>query len=68
MLTQYWSCLLFTLMEWVPIQNRHSFIINSVVLDKPIKFHYCSRKLNVQVLAREREILSNHLLASVWAV
>lgn len=49
----------------MPIQNRHSFIINTLVLDKSIKFHYCSRKLNMQVLAREIEILSNHLFASV---
>lgn len=52
-------------MEWMPVQNRHSFIIYSVVLDKSIKFHYCSRKLNMQVLAHEIEISSNHLLASV---
>ena len=65
MLTWYQSCLLYTLMEWMPIQSRHSFIINSVVLDKSIKFHYCCRKLNMQVLPHEREILSNLLLASV---
>lgn len=52
----------------MPIQNRHSFIINSVVLDKSIKFPYWSTKLNVQVLAREIEILSSHLLASVWVL
>lgn len=47
------------------IQNRHSFIINSLVLDKSIKFHCCSRKQNMQVPAREIEILSNHLLAAI---
>lgn len=52
----------------MPVQNRHSFITGSVVLDKSIKFRYCSRKLNVQVLAREIEIVSNHLFASVWVL
>lgn len=52
----------------MPIKNRHSFIINTVVLDKSTKFHCCSRKLNMQVLAREIEILSNHLIASVWVL
>lgn len=49
----------------MPIEYRHSFIINSMVLDKSIKFHCCSRKQNMQVLAHEIKILSNHLLASV---
>lgn len=52
----------------MPVQNRHSVITGSVVLDKSIKFRYCSRKLNLQVLAREIEIVSNHLLASVWVL
>lgn len=43
----------FRLMEWMPIRNWYSFVINSVVLGEPIRFHYCSRKLNMQVLARE---------------
>jgi len=65
MLAWYWSCLFFILVEWMPVRNGHSFIINSVVLDKSTKFHYCSRKLNMHVLARETEILSDHLLALV---
>lgn len=56
------------LMEWMPVQNRHPFITVSVVLDESIKFRYCSRKLNVQVLAREIGIMSNHLFASVWVL
>lgn len=43
----------FRLMEWMPIRNRCSLVINSMVLGEPIRFHYCSRKLNMQVLARE---------------
>lgn len=50
----------------MPIENRHSFITGSVSLDKSIRFHYCSRKLNMQVLAREIEIMSDHLFASLW--
>lgn len=56
------------LMEYMPVQNRHSFITVSVVLDKSIKFRYCSRKLNIQVLAREIGIMSDHLFASVWVL
>lgn len=52
----------------MPVQNRHSFITVSVVLDESIKFRYCSRKLNIQVLACEIEIMSNHLFASVWVL
>lgn len=56
------------LMEQMPIQNRHSFITESVVLDKSIKFCYCRRRLNVQVLACEIEIVSNHLFVPVWGL
>lgn len=43
----------FRLMEWMPIRNWCSLVFNSVVLGEPIRFHYCSRKLNMQVLAHE---------------
>lgn len=52
----------------MPVQNRHSFITGSVVLVKSIKFHCCSRKLNMQVLAHETEIVSDRLFASVWVL
>lgn len=64
-LTWYQSFLLFA--DGVDANSeRHSFISGPVVLDKSIKFRYCRRKLNTQVLARGMEIESNHLLASAW--
>lgn len=63
--TRFFSSLL---MQQMPVQNRHSFITGSVMLDKSIKFCYCRRRLNMQFLAREIEIVSNHLFASVWGL